>query len=74
MVGGKKLGGILSEAKNGAVVIGIGINVQSKLKTLPDVATSLSEFSSFPRLALTGSLGTSHRRTPLRRSASDCSH
>jgi BirA family biotin operon repressor/biotin-[acetyl-CoA-carboxylase] ligase len=46
LLSGKKVGGILSEAKNGAVVIGIGINVQSNLKMLPDVATSLCESSS----------------------------
>ncbi len=38
----KKLAGILTEAKNGAVVIGIGINVATKPSDLPEPATSLA--------------------------------
>ena len=42
----KKVAGILVEARNSAVVIGIGINVATDPSQLPDTATSLhSEFS-----------------------------
>ena len=41
LLGGKKLAGILTEARNGVVVIGIGINVTTPPSELPDVATSL---------------------------------
>ena len=37
----RKVGGILVEAKSGAVIIGIGINVTTKPSALPDSATSL---------------------------------
>lgn len=42
LLDGKKVAGILTEAKNGAVVVGIGINVTTDAKDLPDTATSLS--------------------------------
>ena len=41
----KKLAGILVEAKNGAVVIGIGINVSTPLSELPNTATTLAQVS-----------------------------
>ena len=43
LLGDKKICGILTEAKNGAVVVGIGINVATDPKALPDTATSLAE-------------------------------
>ena len=43
LIGTKKVAGILTEAKNGAVVIGIGINVGTKLSDLLETATSLAE-------------------------------
>ena len=39
---GKKLAGILTESRNGAVVLGIGINVTPRPEDLPDTATSLA--------------------------------
>ena len=42
LVEGKKLAGILVEAKGGAVVIGIGVNVATPVSALPDTATSLA--------------------------------
>lgn len=42
LLNGKKLAGILTEAKNGAVVIGVGINVTTKPSDLPDTAISLT--------------------------------
>ncbi len=42
LVEGKKLAGILVEAKSGAVVIGIGVNVAVPVEALPDTATSLA--------------------------------
>ena len=42
IVDGKKLAGILVEAKKGGVVIGIGINAATKPEDLPDVAVSLA--------------------------------
>lgn len=39
----KKLAGILVEAKNSAVVVGVGINVGAKSAKLPESATSLSK-------------------------------
>lgn len=41
--GAKKLAGILTEAKDGAVVIGIGINVSTDPAALPPTATSLAD-------------------------------
>lgn len=41
LIDGKKLAGILVEAKAGAVIIGIGVNVGTNLRDLPDTATSL---------------------------------
>lgn len=38
----KKVAGILVEARNGAVIIGIGINVTTAPEALPDTATSLA--------------------------------
>ena len=44
----KKVVGILVEARNGAIVIGIGINVTTDPSQLPDTATSLhSELPAF---------------------------
>ena len=42
LLDGKKVAGILTEAKDGAVVVGIGINVTTDPKDLPDTATSLA--------------------------------
>ena len=42
LLGGKKLGGILAEARDGAVILGIGINVSRPAEALPDTATSLA--------------------------------
>lgn len=41
LLNGKKLAGILTESRNGAVVIGLGINVTTEPAQLPDTATSL---------------------------------
>ena len=41
LIGEKKVCGILTEARHGAVVIGIGINVSTDPAHLPDPATSL---------------------------------
>jgi BirA family biotin operon repressor/biotin-[acetyl-CoA-carboxylase] ligase len=45
-VGGKKISGILAESKGGAVVLGIGVNVNESMSDLPielrDSATSIS--------------------------------
>lgn len=38
----RKVAGILVEAKDGAVILGVGINVTTDPKLLPDTATSLS--------------------------------
>ncbi len=38
---GKKLAGVLTESRNGAVVIGLGVNVLTDPKDLPETATSL---------------------------------
>ena len=38
----RKVAGILVEAKNGAVVVGIGINVNSRAEELPETAISLA--------------------------------
>ena len=42
IVDGKKLAGILVEAKKGGVVVGMGINAASKAEDLPEIATSLA--------------------------------
>jgi len=42
LLNGKKLAGILTEAKNGSVVIGVGINVSTTPADLPDTATSVT--------------------------------
>ena len=54
----RKVAGILVEAKNGAVVVGIGINVNSRAEELPDTATSLAAASgdSISLYRLTGAL------------------
>ena len=41
LVGGRKLAGILAEARDGVVVLGVGINVAQDASQLPDGATSL---------------------------------
>ena len=41
LVGGRKLSGILAEARDGGVVLGIGINVLQTADELPEGATSL---------------------------------
>ena len=38
----KKVGGILVEAKDGAVVVGVGMNVSARLTDLPETATTLA--------------------------------
>lgn len=43
LLDGKKLAGILTEAKNGAVVIGIGVNVTTPATDLPETAISLCD-------------------------------
>lgn len=43
LIDGKKVAGILVEAKDNAVVVGMGINVTTDPKDLPDTATSLAE-------------------------------
>lgn len=42
LVSGKKIAGVLTEAKNGVVVIGIGINVSTDPAHLPNTASSLA--------------------------------
>ena len=42
LLDGRKVAGILVEARNGAVVLGIGINVKTAPETLPETATSLA--------------------------------
>ena len=42
LLDGKKVAGILTEARDGAVVLGIGINVTTDPAALPDTATSLA--------------------------------
>ena len=42
LIGAKKIAGILTEAKDGAIVIGIGINVTTAPEEVPDTATSLA--------------------------------
>jgi BirA family biotin operon repressor/biotin-[acetyl-CoA-carboxylase] ligase len=41
LVGGRKLAGILAEARDGFVVLGIGVNVSQTAAELPEGATSL---------------------------------
>jgi BirA family biotin operon repressor/biotin-[acetyl-CoA-carboxylase] ligase len=41
LVGGRKLAGILAEARDGIVVLGIGVNVKQSATELPEGATSL---------------------------------
>jgi len=41
LVGGRKLAGILAEARDGIVVLGIGVNVKQSAAELPEGATSL---------------------------------
>lgn len=41
LVGGRKLAGMLAEARDGMVVLGIGVNVLQTADELPDGATSL---------------------------------
>ncbi|MEP6976830.1 MAG: biotin--[acetyl-CoA-carboxylase] ligase [Thermoleophilia bacterium] len=41
LVGGRKLAGILAEARDGIVVLGIGVNVLQSADELPEGATSL---------------------------------
>jgi len=41
LLGGKKLSGILVESKDGAVIVGVGINVTTESTHLPPEATSL---------------------------------
>ena len=42
LLDGNKVCGVLIEAKNGAVIVGIGINVTTPLRELPETATSLA--------------------------------
>jgi BirA family biotin operon repressor/biotin-[acetyl-CoA-carboxylase] ligase len=42
LLSGRKLGGILVEARDGAVVVGLGINVSTELNALPPEAASLA--------------------------------
>ena len=48
LLGAKKIAGILTEAKDGTVVIGIGINVSAAPENLPDTATSLAAAGDKP--------------------------
>jgi len=41
LAGGRKLAGILAEARDGIVVLGIGVNVKQSAAELPEGATSL---------------------------------
>ena len=41
LAGGRKLAGMLAEARDGIVVLGIGVNVRQQENELPDGATSL---------------------------------
>ena len=43
LIDGKKLAGILVESKNGAVVVGVGVNVKTKLSALPETAVTLAQ-------------------------------
>lgn len=43
LLDGKKIAGILTEARDGAVVVGMGINVTTDPKDLPETATSLEK-------------------------------
>jgi BirA family biotin operon repressor/biotin-[acetyl-CoA-carboxylase] ligase len=45
LVGERKVAGVLAEALEGAVVMGIGINVNQRREELPEVAASLREIS-----------------------------
>jgi len=65
LLDGKKVCGILVESKNGAVVIGVGVNIATDSRDLPATATSLIADSSHSSLvtrhsslayALTGAL------------------
>ena len=57
LLGGKKVCGILLEAKNGAAVIGVGINVSTDPRELPETATSLhAAGAACDPLELTGAL------------------
>ena len=42
LIGGRKVAGILAEAREGRVVLGIGINVNAQQHEVPEAATSLS--------------------------------
>ena len=42
LINDRKVGGILVEASNGTVIIGVGINVATRPEDLPDTATSLA--------------------------------
>ncbi|MCA1824524.1 MAG: biotin--[acetyl-CoA-carboxylase] ligase, partial [Frankia sp.] len=46
LVGEEKVGGILAEAVEDAVVVGVGINVSTRTTELPDSATSLAIVAS----------------------------
>ena len=51
LLDGKKVGGILTEAKDDAVIVGIGINVTTKPHDLPEGATALTKVpGTFPRI------------------------
>jgi BirA family biotin operon repressor/biotin-[acetyl-CoA-carboxylase] ligase len=41
LVGGRKLAGILAEARDGLVVLGVGVNITQTAEELPEGATSL---------------------------------
>lgn len=43
MLNGKKVAGVLAEMKDGHLILGIGINVNTLLKDLPEGATSIFE-------------------------------
>ncbi len=45
---GRKLAGILAEVADGAVVVGVGLNVSTRADELPDTATSLSLVADRP--------------------------
>lgn len=42
LIGGRKVAGVLAEARDGRVVLGIGINVSQRPDELPPAATSLA--------------------------------
>ena len=61
LLDGKKVCGILVEAKNGAVIVGVGINVTTAADHLPETATSLLNATvdiqhSTLRMRVTGAL------------------